>query len=90
MHDWAELKHLCEREGLSKKAAAEKLGMSRTTVHRLLALPEPPVYERKKRSSLLIRIERPSSPLAPSGGVSARQRRPRRDLRLSVCCRWAG
>ncbi len=53
VHDWAELKHLCEREGLSKKAAAEKLGMSRTTVHRLLALPEPPVYERRKSSSLL-------------------------------------
>lgn len=53
VHDWAELKHLCEREGLSKKAAAEKLGMSRTTVHRLLALSEPPVYERKKGSSLL-------------------------------------
>lgn len=53
VHDWAELKHLCEREGLSKKAAAVKLGMSRTTVHRLLALPEPPVYERKKTSSLL-------------------------------------
>jgi len=53
VHDWAELKHLCEREGLSKKAAAEKLGMSRTTVHRLLALPEPPVYERRKISSLL-------------------------------------
>ena len=53
VHDWAELKHLCEREGLSKKAAAEKLGMSRTTVHRLLLLPEPPVYEREKRSSLL-------------------------------------
>jgi transposase len=53
VHDWAELKHLCEREGLSKKAAAERLGMSRTTAHRLLALPEPPVYERKKSSSLL-------------------------------------
>ncbi len=53
VHDWAELKHPCEREGVSKKAAAEKLGMSRTTVHRLLSLPEPPVYERAKRSSLL-------------------------------------
>lgn len=53
VHDWAELRRLCEREGLSKKAAAEKLGMSRTTVHRLLSLPEPPAYERTKRSSLL-------------------------------------
>jgi transposase len=53
VHDWAELKHLCQREGLSKKAAAEKLGMSRTTAHRLLSLSEPPVYERTKVSSLL-------------------------------------
>jgi hypothetical protein len=53
VHDWAELKYLCEREGLSKKAAAEKLGMSRTTVYRLLALTEPPVYERRQVSSLL-------------------------------------
>jgi len=53
VHEWAEVKRLCEREGLSKKAAADKLGMSRTTVYRLLALPEPPAYEREKPGSLL-------------------------------------
>lgn len=53
VHDWAELRRLRERERLSKKAAAEKLGMSRTTVHRLPSLPELPVYERTTRSSLL-------------------------------------
>jgi hypothetical protein len=26
VHEWAEVKRLCEREGMSKKAAAEKLG----------------------------------------------------------------
>jgi transposase len=53
VHGWAEVKRLCEREGMSKKAVAEKLGMSRTTVHRLLALSEPPTYERERVSSLL-------------------------------------
>jgi transposase len=51
--DWAEVKRLHEREGLSKKAIAERLGMSRNTVARLLALPEPPTYERAPISSLL-------------------------------------
>ena len=36
VQDWAEVKRLHEREGLSKKAIAEKLQMSRTTVDRLL------------------------------------------------------
>lgn len=51
--DWAEVKRLHEREGLSKKAIAEKLGMSRNTVARLLCLSEPPAYEREPSSSLL-------------------------------------
>jgi transposase len=51
--DWAEVRRLHEREGLSKKAIAEKLGMSRNTVARLLCLSEPPIYERERSSSLL-------------------------------------
>ncbi len=51
--DWAEVKRLHEREGLSKKAIAEKLGMSRNTVARLMCLSEPPAYEREPSSSLL-------------------------------------
>lgn len=51
--DWAEVKRLHEREGLSKKAIAEKLNMSRNTVARLLELSEPPSYERERTSSLL-------------------------------------
>lgn len=53
VHDWAEVRRLHEREHLSKKHIAERLGMSRTTVHRLLELPEPPRYERPRRPSLL-------------------------------------
>jgi len=41
VHDWAEV-HRLFREGKSKAAIAEALGMSRTTVIRLLRLPEPP------------------------------------------------
>ena len=53
VHDWAEVRRLHEREHLSKKHIAERLGMSRTTVHRLLELAEPPCYERPRRPSLL-------------------------------------
>jgi len=53
VQDWAEVKRLREREGLSKKAIADRLGMSRTTVDRLLGLQEPPIYERASGSSLL-------------------------------------
>lgn len=42
VHDWAEVRRLHEREHLSKKHIAERLDMSRTTVHRLLELAEPP------------------------------------------------
>lgn len=52
--DWAEVKRLHEREGLSKKAIAERLGMSRNTVARLACLSGPPAYEREPRR--LIRI----------------------------------
>lgn len=53
VHDWAEVRRLHEREHLSKKHIAERLGMSRTTAHRLLELSEPPCYERPRRPSLL-------------------------------------
>ena len=38
VHDWAEVHRLHDAEGMSKAAIAAKLGMSRTTVHRLLGL----------------------------------------------------
>lgn len=52
MHDWAEV-HRLHREGRSNAAIAEQLGMSRTTVIRLLALAEPPAYSRSSGPSLL-------------------------------------
>jgi transposase len=52
VHDWAEV-HRLERQGVAKRAIARRLGMSPTTVHRLLGLPEPPRYQRRRTSSLL-------------------------------------
>ena len=52
VHDWSEVRRL-DREGLSRKAIARRLQMSRTTVYRLLALEEPPAYERDPSTSLL-------------------------------------
>lgn len=46
MHDWAEVRRLYYREHLSKAAIAKRVGMSRTTVIRLLELSGPPRYER--------------------------------------------
>lgn len=45
MQEWAEVHRLFYRENRSKAEIAERLGMSRTTVYRLLALKEPPRYE---------------------------------------------
>lgn len=52
VQDWAEV-HRLNRQGVSKRAIARRLGMSHTTVHRLLGLAEPPRYERRRASSLL-------------------------------------
>ncbi len=51
--DWAEVRRLHEREGLSQAAIARRLGMSRNTVARLLTLTEPPRYVRQPRGSML-------------------------------------
>jgi transposase len=52
VQDWAEVQRL-HREGWSNIAIAEKLGMSRNTVTRLLALRQPHRYERSRAPSLL-------------------------------------
>jgi hypothetical protein len=51
VHDWAEVHRLHHVEGLSKAAIAARLSMSRTTVHRLLGLVEPPRYRREPAGS---------------------------------------
>jgi hypothetical protein len=53
VHDWAEVHRLHHVEGMGKAAIAAKLGMSRTTVHRLLGRSEPPRYERRRAGSKL-------------------------------------
>lgn len=53
VHDWAEVRRLFHREGWTKTKIAERLGMSRNTVTRLLKLSEPPRYERAAGGSKL-------------------------------------
>jgi transposase len=53
VHDWAEVHRLFRREGWTKTKIADKLGMSRNTVTRLLGLEEPPRYERASTGSKL-------------------------------------
>jgi len=53
VHDWAEVHRLYQREQLSKSAIAERLGMTRHTVARLLARSAPPRYVRAPKGSML-------------------------------------
>ena len=53
VEDWSEVQRLFHRERLTKRQIARRLGMSRTTVIRLLALPEPPRYARAPQGSLV-------------------------------------
>ena len=51
MNDWAEIRRLHVAEGLSQRAIAKRLSVSRTTVARALASATPPTYERPPRVS---------------------------------------
>lgn len=53
VQDWAEVHRLFHRDGLSKKAIARRLGMSRTTVIELLVRDGPPRYVRSPAGSML-------------------------------------
>lgn len=46
MQEWAQIRYLHESEGLSQRAIATRLGISRDTVARAIASPSPPKYER--------------------------------------------
>ena len=52
VQDWAEV-HRLKRQGMSNVDIAERLGMGRNTVTRLLARREPPKYERRPAGSML-------------------------------------
>jgi len=52
VHDWAKARELA-RQGVPKRRIAARLGCSRTTVYRLLALERPPAYERRPAGSQL-------------------------------------
>ncbi|MDE0170123.1 MAG: hypothetical protein OXS29_11475 [bacterium] len=81
VHDWAEVHRLFHREGLSKSRIAERLGMSRDTVVRLLGLDEPPEYRRRPwgskldpyKGSIGVMLER--DPRVPARVVFERLRR---------------
>jgi len=51
MNDWAEIRRLSVAEGLSQRAIAGRLSLSRVTVARALASPTPPTYSRAATSS---------------------------------------
>lgn len=81
VEDWAEVQRLFHREGLTKAAIARRLGMSRTTVIRLLRLHEPPRYVRAAAGSGLdpyraeIRALLAADPAAPATVICERLRR---------------
>jgi transposase len=53
VEDWAEVHRLFHRERMAKAAIARRLGMSRNTVDRLVALHKPPRYVRTAAGSQL-------------------------------------
>jgi len=57
VNDWAEIRRLHAAEGLSQRAIAKRLGVSRTTVARALASPTPRTYSRPPRPSKFDDVE---------------------------------
>jgi transcriptional regulator with XRE-family HTH domain len=56
MNDWAEIRRLSVAEGLSQRAIAERLSLSRVTVARALTSPTPPTYSRVATSSKFVEV----------------------------------
>ncbi|MFG2199926.1 IS21 family transposase [Kitasatospora sp. NPDC048715] len=57
VEDWAEIRRLHRAEGLSARAVARHLGISRGTVLRALASDRPPVYQRPLKGSAVDQVE---------------------------------
>ncbi|QEV03612.1 MULTISPECIES: IS21 family transposase [Streptomyces] len=57
VEDWAEIRRLHRAEGLSARAVARELGISRGTVLRALASDRPPVYRRAPKGSAVDAVE---------------------------------
>jgi transposase len=57
VEDWAEIRRLGRSEGLSIKAIARVLGVSRNTVRRALACDVPPKYVRQPAGSIVDAVE---------------------------------
>jgi hypothetical protein len=57
VQDWAEIRHLHLSEGMSKRAIAKHLKLSRVTVTRAVAATSPPHYERPPGGSSFDAVE---------------------------------
>nr|WP_308299590.1 IS21 family transposase [Streptomyces sp. CJ_13] len=57
VEDWAEIRRLHRAEGLSARAVARQLGISRGTVLRALASDRPPQYQRPLKGSAVDPVE---------------------------------
>src|SRR3954453_23886832 len=54
--EWAQVRALAA-DGVSKRQIAERLGINRRTVDRMVGSPKPPRYERAAKGSMLDRLE---------------------------------
>ncbi|WP_406515652.1 IS21 family transposase [Streptomyces sp. NBC_00873] len=57
VEDWAEIRRLHRAQGLSARAVARQLGISRNTVLRALASDRPPQYRRAAKGSAVDAVE---------------------------------
>lgn len=57
MQDWAEIRRLHRSEGMSRRAIARRVGVSRTTVDRALSSSRPPHYQRPPVVSVFDAVE---------------------------------
>jgi adenosylmethionine-8-amino-7-oxononanoate aminotransferase len=82
--EWAEVRRLFHREGVNKARIARQLGMSRTTVQRLLGLTEPPRYVRTHRARARQKPQASESKGHTELGSRAKQQPGRRHSRRTM------